>query len=172
MDTYTIKKVKNEEGEIKELFDILTVVDGRLTPKKGFVDLQTGQEINADYLLNDKLAYSTVSEYVQGKVSAKTYLSTLTIGQALLYFKNWLIPMLRRRFDWNKQANYMVGDDLEGYWIVWGRLSINMLRDILRTHKANWNSYTPREQREYIVALKEIGVMFSTLMDGLRVEWI
>jgi len=158
------KKVKNEEGEIKELFDILTVVDGRLTPKKGFVDLQTGQEINADYLLNDKLAYSTVSEYVQGKVSAKTYLSTLTIGQALLYFKNWLIPMLRRRFDWNKQANYMVGDDLEGYWIVWGRLSINMLRDILRTHKANWNSYTPREQREYIVALKEIGVMFSTLM--------
>lgn len=157
------KKVKNQEGEIKELFDILTVVNGRLTPKEGFVDLQTGQKINDDYLLNDKLAYSTVSEYVQGKVSAKTYLSTLTIGQALEYFKRWLLPMLRRRFD-SKKANYMVGDDLEGYWRVWARLSLNMLRDILTTHRANWNSYTPREQREYIVALKEIGVMFSTLM--------
>lgn len=155
-------KVKGKDGDVKELFDVLEKRNGRLTVKEGYTEIKTGRPINDEYLLDTKLAYSTVVEYVQGRVSAKTKLSTTTIGQALLYFKNWLTPMLRRRFD-SKEANYMIGEDLEGYWRVFMKMSINMFRDIVTTHQLNWHSYTPSEQRDFNTTLKEIGVMMATL---------
>lgn len=155
-------KVRGEKGDVKELFDVLEEQDGKLTVKPGYVEVKTGRKINDEYLLDTKLAYSTVVEYVQGRVSAKTKLSTTTIGQALLYFKNWLTPMIRRRFD-NKEKNYMVGEDLEGYWRVFLKMSVNMFRDILTTYQTNWHSYTPSQQRDFNTTLKEIGVMMATL---------
>lgn len=154
-------QVKNDKGEQKSLYDIITS-DEVMRVEPGWKDVKTGRTIDMDYMMDTRLAYKTVVEYVQGRVSNKTFLSTTTIGQAVLYFKNWLIPMLRRRFD-KKRANYMMGEDFEGYWNVFFKSSLNLLRDILTTGRANWHAMTPREQREYITAVKEIGVMMATL---------
>ena len=154
-------QVKNDKGEQKSLYDIITS-DEVMGVEPGWKDVKTGRTIDMDYMMETRLAYKTVVEYVQGRVSNKTFLSTTTIGQAVLYFKNWLIPMLRRRFD-KKRANYMMGEDFEGYWWVFFKSSLNLLRDILTTGRANWHAMTPREQREYITAVKEIGVMMATL---------
>lgn len=154
-------QVKNDKGEQKSLYDIITS-DEVMGVEPGWKDVKTGRTIDMDYMMETRLAYKTVVEYVQGRVSNKTFLSTTTIGQAVLYFKNWLIPMLRRRFD-KKRANYMMGEDFEGYWNVFFKSSLNLFRDILTTGRANWHAMTPREQREYLTAVKEIGVMMATL---------
>ena len=156
-------KVVNEKGEQKLLYDILDTSSGKMTVLPGWKDKKTGRAIDMDYMMETKLAYRTVAEYVQGRVSQKTLLSSTTIGQSVLYFKNWLIPMLRRRFD-SKRANYMLGEDLEGYWRVFGRMSLLMLRDLLKTAKVNWHTYTPQEQRDYAIALKEIAFMITSLI--------
>ena len=155
-------KVKNQAGEIKELYEILEFKDGKIQPKQGFKELKSGKEINDQYLLDTKLAYKTVVEYVQGRISTKTMLSTTTIGQAILYFKNWLIPMLRRRFD-SKKENYMIGEDLEGYWRTWLRMSLLMTKDMWNDHKTYWNTYTEEERRNFITALQEMAFMAISL---------
>ena len=149
------KKVKGENGEVKTLYEILEKKDSKLSIKPGFVDYRTGKPIDMDYMMNLKLGYHTVLEYTQGKVDSKTLLSTYTIGQTLLYFKNWMIPMLRRRFD-KSRPNYMVGEEIEGYWRTFGRLSYQMLKDFVQHGKLYWNTYTEEEKRNYMTTLNEI----------------
>ena len=155
-------KVKDESGNIKSLYDILEIRDNKLQVKPGYTELRTGKEITNEYLLETKLAQKTVQEYVQGRISDKTVLSMTTIGQSILYFKNWLIPMLRRRFD-AKRPNYMVGEVVEGYWRTFFRMSIIMLRDMVSDGKAYWNTYTEEEKRNYITTLQEIAFMALSL---------
>lgn len=156
---YHVKVEK--DGQQKTLYDILKFDGEKLTTEEGWKTLQ-GKEINEEYLLETKLAYKTVAEYMQGKIVDRTALTQTTIGQALLYFKNWLIPMLRRRFD-SKRENYMVGEQLEGYWRTWVRLSLIMTRDFLQDGKLYWNSFTPEEQRNYQTALQETLFMAVSL---------
>ena len=154
-------KVKNQKGEEKYLKDIFKVNNNKLTVEEGWID-KKGKTIDNDYLNQTKLAYHTVLEYVQGRVTTKNYLSTTIIGQTVLYFKNWLLPMLRRRFD-VKRPNYMIGEDLEGYWMTFLRLSKRMLVDMAKQHKSNWNYYTEEEKRNYTIALKEMAFMAASL---------
>ena len=140
---YHVKVKKGDE--IKDLYSILKY-DGTLTVEEGWEDYRTGRPIDEDYLIDTKLAHKTAAEYVQGKVADKTLLGTYTIGQAILYFKNWLIPMIRRRFDSQKE-NYMIGEDIEGYWRTFGRLNLMMMRDLIKDGKMYWHTFSPEEKR-------------------------
>jgi len=155
-------KVKNEKGEQKTLYDILEFKDGKIKPKEGWVTLKGERVVDDQYLLDTKLAYKTAAEYIQGKVVDKTALTQTTIGQALSYFKNWLLPMLRRRYD-KKRENYMIGENLEGYWRTSLRLTLIMTRDFLRDGKLYWNTFTPEEKRNFITTAQEIGFMMVSL---------
>ena len=155
-------KVKNEKGEQKTLYDILEFKDGKIRPKEGWVTLKGERVVDDQYLLDTKLAYKTAAEYIQGKVVDKTALTQTTIGQALSYFKNWLLPMLRRRYD-KKRENYMIGENLEGYWRTSLRLTLIMTRDFLRDGKLYWNTFTPEEKRNFITTAQEIGFMMVSL---------
>ena len=160
--------VKVKKGdEIKTLYDILKKDGNTIRAEEGWVEYKTGREIDDNYLIDTRLANQTVTEYVQGKVADKTLLATYTIGQSVLYFKNWLIPMLRRRFD-SKKANYMIGEDIEGYWRTFGRLSYLMLRDLTNHGKTYWHTFTPEERRNYLTTLNEIVfVVVSSMLIGL-----
>lgn len=161
------QKVKGEDGDIKTLYEILEVKNGKLSIKPGYKNYRTGRAIDENYLLDTKLAYRTVTEYVQGKVDGKTLLSTYTIGQTLLYFKNWMVPMIRRRFD-KSRPNYIIGENLEGYWRTFGRLSYRIFKDFLKEGKMYWNTYTEEEKRNYMTTLKEIAfVVVSSLLISL-----
>jgi len=161
---YHVKVKKGDE--IKDLHSILRF-DGTLKAEEGWVDYKTGRPVDEDYLIDTKLAFKTAAEYVQGKIADKTLLGTYTIGQALLYFKNWLIPMIRRRFD-SKKENYMIGEDIEGYWKTFLRLNLTMMRDLMRDGKMYWHTFTPEEKRNYITTLNEVAfVVISSLLIGL-----
>lgn len=160
------KDVVNEKGEKKKLYDVL-YYDGGVKVMPGYYeDLgfgQRGREINEEFLMRTKQKFRSVLEYTQGKITNKTLLSTYTIGQAALYFKGWLIPMLRRRFD-TRKANYALESDIEGYWITFYKMSYGMIMNILRDGELYWNTYTPMEKANYIAAVKEIGVMFASML--------
>lgn len=149
-------------NEQKTLYDILSIQNGEIKIEEGWTD-STGKPIDKEYLLETKLAYQTVSEYVQGRIQDKTYLSTTTIGQAILYFKNWLIPMLRRRFDYKKRANYMIGEYTEGYWTSFVRMSYNMIKDYVNHGKTYWGTFSEEEKQNYITTLNEIAFMMLSL---------
>lgn len=161
---YHVKVKKGDE--IKDLYSILKYENG-IKAEEGWVDYKTGRPVDEDYLLDTKLAHKTAAEYVQGKIGDKTLLGTYTIGQALLYFKNWLIPMIRRRFD-SKKENYMVGEDIEGYWRTFLRVNLTMMRDLMKDGKMYWHTFSPEEKRNYITTLNEIAfVIISSLLIGL-----
>lgn len=161
---YHVKVKKGDE--IKDLYSILRYENG-IKAEEGWVDYKTGRPVDEDYLLDTKLAHKTAAEYVQGKIGDKTLLGTYTIGQALLYFKNWLIPMIRRRFD-SKKENYMVGEDIEGYWRTFLRVNLTMMRDLMKDGKMYWHTFSPEEKRNYITTVNEIAfVIISSLLIGL-----
>lgn len=155
------KQVKGSDGDIKTLYEILTIKDGKINVKPGYIDYKSKREIDLNYLLDTKLSYRTVMEYTQGKIDSKTLLSTYTIGQTLLYFKNWMIPMIRRRFD-KSRPNYIIGENLEGYWRTFGRLSYKMFNDFLKEGKLYWNTYTEEEKRNYLTTLNEIAFVITS----------
>lgn len=156
-------KVKNQAGEEKTLRDILEFKNGKLQPMEGWVTVKEGRPVDESYLMDTKLAYKTVAEYVQGRITEKTLLSTTTIGQAILYFKSWLIPMLRRRFD-RKRANYMIGENVEGYWKTFLRLSLIMLKEYINHGKTYYNTFSEEERRNYETTLKEMTFMLLSLI--------
>ena len=142
---------------VVSLKDILYVDNNQLKVKDGYVNQRTGQPINMDYLMRTQLAYRSVLQYVQGKVSEKTMLNTTTIGSAAMYFKGWLIPMLRRRFG-AKVPNYMIGEDLEGYW----RTSLKIFIGLIKEGRDHWSVLTPVEKQNFLTTVKEIGMMMFT----------
>lgn len=149
-------KVTNGTNVVS-LKDILYVEDNQLKVKDGYINERTGQPINMDYLMRTQLAYRSVLQYVQGKVTEKTMLTTTTIGSAAMYFKGWLIPMLRRRFG-AKVPNYMIGEDLEGYW----RTSLKIFIGLIKEGRDHWSVLTPVEKQNFLTTIKEIGMMMLT----------
>jgi hypothetical protein len=152
-----------KDGITKTLYDILKPSEGTLGIEEGWTIKGRNTQVDMDYMYRTLTTFISVQEYVQGKMHDKTKLSQTTIGNSLLYFKNWLIPMLRRRFDKNR-ANYQLGEDVEGYWITFGRLTTRILRDFIKDGQLYWHTYTDEEKHNYITTLKEIGVMFSSLV--------
>ena len=160
------KKVEREVNggkEVKILKDVLIFKDGKLQIEEGWVDAKTKKPMNEEYLIRMKTTFKSILEYTQGKVGDKVYLSTTTIGQSLLYFKNWFIPTIRRRFD-KKRANYMIGEDVEGYWRAFIRMSYNMIKNLKENGEANWQTFTDQEKSDYMTTVREIGVMISTTL--------
>lgn len=149
------KKVK-KGNQVKSLYDILKAENGILSAEEGWVDSYSGRAIDENYLLDKKKTFMSLLENINGKVSQKTYLATTTIGQSLLYFKNWLIPMVRRRFD-SKRENYALEEDVEGYWRTFFRL----LKSIFIEKKNSYNSMSLEEQRNVVAALKEIAAIIA-----------
>ncbi len=158
---YHVKVEKN--GETKTLYDILKVSEGSMNVEEGWKVKGRDRIVNMNYLLETNTAFISVQEYMQGKAFDKTKLATYTLGQAVLYFKSWLIPMLRRRFD-KSRPNYMVNEDVEGYWRTFLRLTIKISQDFFKEGKTYWATYTEEEKRNYLATCKEIGVMFASLL--------
>ena len=94
-------------------------------------------------------------------------LSTTTIGQSILYFKNWLIPALRRRFD-KKRANFMLDQDVEGYWLTFWNVTRAMFMNMIQHRELNWHTFSDQEKANYNAAIKEFAIMLiSTMIIGL-----
>jgi len=143
-------------GQRKKLIDIL-VGNEKLDVQEGWTDVRTGKPIDIDYLMNIKTAYRSVQEYVQGRISDKTLLSTTTLGSTALYFRNWLIPMLRRRFG-RKTPNFMLGETPEGYWVT----TFNLLKDYITQGMTAWHTLTLEEQKNVYTSLREFMVALAS----------
>ena len=159
---YHVKVEK--EGVTKTLYEILNKEGNTLGVEEGWKVQGKGINVDMNYLYETATTFMSVQGYMQGKGFDKIKASTFTIGQSALYFKNWLIPMLRRRFDTSKEANYMTNELMEGYWITFGRLSYRMIKDFLQEKRTFWHTYTEEEKRNYMATIREIAVMFATLM--------
>jgi len=152
------------EKEVKKLYDIITIKDNQpfIDPNEGWVD-EIGRPIDSAYLIRMKTQLTSILEYTQGKTAEMTKLNTTTIGTAVLFFKSWLIPSLRRRFD-IKRANYVLDRDVEGYWLTFARLSLLMLKNLKAYGESNWNTFTEEDKTNYFTALREITVMLVSGM--------
>lgn len=152
-----VQRTVNGKVEQKTIYDILVVKDNRLVVEEGWFD-EYGREIKNDYLIKSKSMLSSILEYTQGKVQDKIKLNTTTIGASVLFFKNWLIPMLRRRFD-KKRANYVLEKDIEGYWMTFRRLIMDMYLNLRNHGETHWASFTNEERANFMTAVKEMAVM-------------
>lgn len=157
-----VERTIDGKKEVKTLHEILTVKDNGLDVEEGWVDSRSGRVIDKDYLYDKRKQFQSIMEYVQGKVSQKTYLSTTTIGQSLLYFKNWLVPMIRRRFD-KKRANYAIEEDVEGYWNTFVRFIYNSIL----SKRSVYHTLTEMEQRNINSAVKEMAFI---ILSGLVIS--
>jgi len=150
------------EKEVKTLYDVIKIENNQPVIEPGWTD-QYGREIDSSYLIRMKTQLTSILEYTQGKTAEMTKLNTTTIGTAVLFFKSWLIPSLRRRFD-IKRANYVLDRDVEGYWLTFARLSLLMLKNLKAYGESNWNTFTEEDKANYFTALREITVMLVSGM--------
>ena len=152
-------------NEVKTLYDIITnnPFETDNWVQDGWVDAVTKQPIDKEYLSKTILAFKSVQEYIQGKLNSNIKLSQSTIGSALLYFKSWLIPSLRRRFD-TKKANFAIGEDIEGYYRSFGKFIYNFFTEYNLNLKDSWDGMTPEEQRNVKATLKEITILIAGLI--------
>lgn len=142
--------------EVKNLHEIFTVVEGELRVKEGYVDSRTGRIINMDYVMDVRKIYKSMLENVNGKIQQKTMLSTTTLGQMVLYFKNWLIPMFRRRFDLER-SNFALEEDVEGYWIT----MVKFLANSIKEKQLMYGNLNDMQQRNVRIAMKEVAALIA-----------
>ena len=148
--------------ERKTLYDIIVIKDGRMTIEDGWTD-STGRPIDEEYLIRMKTMLKSILEYIQGKVGSQIKLNTTTIGAAVTFFKGWLIPNIRKRYD-KKRANYVLDRDVEGYWRTFYRLSIQMIKNFKNYGELNWATFTEEERAAYRTTAKEMLIMAMTTL--------
>jgi len=155
-------KVKDANNNVKSLYDVIKKSPSGLEVEDGWVNARTGKPIDQAYLLRTKMTFISVQEYIQGKMQDKTLINSYTAGSALLYFKNWLIPMLRRRFDPQMRANYVLNEDVQGYWIQGIKIVFQLLRDLIKDGVLYWPTLTPQEKSAVLAMAREVGIMLAT----------
>ena len=130
-----------------------------LEVEPGWVNARTGRPIDYAYLQDLKLAFHSVQEYVQGKMSDPVLINAYTIGSAMMYFKNWLVPMLRRRFDPKLRQNYVLGEDVQGYWVQGIKIIYTLLHGFIKHQVNYWPTMSQQEKSAALALSREVMVM-------------
>jgi hypothetical protein len=157
------KKITNNLGETKDLYDVFYLDNGVLKIKEGWKDKDSNLEINQDYINDLIIKSKNITEQIQGKQWNAKIADRYTLWKNFEFFKQYFIPKLRERFAKGRK-NISIGDDLEGYYITTFKRFMREIISFLEEGRFSGVALSPMEKQARRLMSKELLVMLSTYL--------
>jgi hypothetical protein len=168
-------KLKDSEGNIKNLFDAFSVVDSKLELQNGltivpdgrtFKDSDSGRPFTEKELIRIINKQNFVNKRLHGIYNRvdKSAIQKYALGRLAIMFRKFMKPGWNRRFA-NLQYNYEGETYTEGYYTTMAKFMWQILKDLKNlqfTLGAKWGQLEEYEKKNMYRMLTELGYFIAS----------